>query len=159
MEYIGRDEDDRCIFCTLPRDGERLRENLVLARGRHAYVILNKYPYNNGHLLVVPFRHIAEFPALSAEEHVEIAHLVARSVEALRAEYEPDGFNLGMNLGRAGGAGIAGHLHQHVVPRWTGDTNFLPVLASTKSLPEHVLRTWDRLRPHLAPEDRGGDTA
>jgi ATP adenylyltransferase len=150
MEYIGRGEEDRCIFCSLPADGDRLRENLVLARGRHAYVILNKYPYNNGHLLVVPFRHIAEYPALTDEEHAEMAHLAARSVEALRAEYEPDGFNLGMNLGRAGGAGIAGHLHQHVVPRWSGDTNFLPVIGSTKSLPEHVLRTWDRLRPHLA---------
>ncbi len=155
MEFIARDgsEGDGCVFCTLPHELDRLRENLVLARGRTSFIILNKYPYNNGHLLVIPYRHIADFSAITAVEHEEISSLTTHAVEALRAEYAPDGFNLGMNLGRAGGAGIADHLHQHLVPRWTGDTNFLPILGGTKSLPEHILATWDRLRPHLAGAD------
>ena len=155
MEFLieARSGGDECVFCTLPHEEGRLRENLVVARGRHAFVILNKYPYNNGHLLVVPYRHIAEYTGLTPAEHAECARLTSRSIEALAAEYRPDGFNLGMNLGKAAGAGIAGHVHQHIVPRWGGDTNFMPVIAETKSLPEHLRRTWDRLRPHLAAED------
>jgi len=146
----SRDGDDRCVFCVLPHEEGRLRENLVVARGRSAFVILNKYHYNSGHLLVIPYRHTADLTDLTEEEHAECAALTVRSIEALRAEYRPEGFNLGTNLGKAAGAGIAGHLHHHIVPRWAGDTNFLPVLGETKSIPEHLLRTWDRLAPHFA---------
>lgn len=152
MEFIRGDDgpsDDRCIFCTLPHEPERLRENLVLARGRHSFVILNKYPYNNGHLMVIPYRHLDDFTALTDEEQTEIQRFTAASIAALRGAYSPDGFNLGMNLGRAGGAGIADHLHQHIVPRWQGDTNFMPVIGQTKSMPEHLANTFDQLRAHF----------
>ena len=155
MEFIrgAHDPDADCVFCTLPHQTDRLRENLLLARGRHVFVILNKFPYNNGHLMVIPYRHTAELPSLDEAEHAEMSRYTTLALGAMRDALGPDGFNLGMNLGRAGGAGIAEHLHQHVVPRWNGDTNFLPIIGETKSLPEHILATWDRLRPHFEGSD------
>lgn len=151
MEYILSDkESEGCIFCVKPRQEDRLAENLILCRRPLAFAIMNLFPYNNGHLMVVPFRHTAELGDLEDAEHVEVAGLLRASIEVLREAFHPDGFNLGVNLGRMAGAGIADHVHWHVVPRWVGDTNFLPVLADVKSIPEHVRTTYERLRPGFA---------
>jgi ATP adenylyltransferase len=140
LEYVQHaDELDRCIFC-------ESEEELLVHRGERALVVMNKFPYSSGHLLVAPHRHTGDFGALSADEAAEIHALAARGIEALRAEYRPDGFNLGWNIGRVAGAGIEDHVHLHVVPRWNGDTSFMPVLGDVKVLPEHLLRTAERLR-------------
>ena len=144
LEYVQHaDELDRCIFC-------EPEEELLIHRGMHALVMLNKFPYSSGHLLVAPHRHLGDFGTLNQAEVAEVHSLGARGIEALRAEYGPHGFNLGWNIGRVAGAGIEGHVHQHVVPRWNGDTSFMPVLGDVKVLPEHLLRTAERLRPHFA---------
>jgi ATP adenylyltransferase len=152
MAYIKGDaRAEGCIFCDLPAlDPGADSESLIVARGDLAFVILNKFPYNSGHLMVAPYRHTAEFEALDAAEHAEIAALTARVVEALKAVYTPEGFNIGFNLGRAGGAGIVDHLHNHVVPRWTGDTNYMTTVGVTKVLPESLEQTYARLAPILA---------
>jgi ATP adenylyltransferase len=144
LEYVSNADDlDRCIFC-------EPEEELLIARGPSALVVLNKFPYSSGHLLVAPQRHIGDFGALTDEEALEIHRLAARGMDALRAEYAPHGFNLGWNIGRVAGAGIEDHVHLHVVPRWNGDTSFMPVLGDVKVLPEHLLETARRLRPHFA---------
>jgi ATP adenylyltransferase len=144
LEYVSNADDlDRCIFC-------EPEEELLVARGSSALVVLNKFPYSSGHLLVAPQRHIGDFGALTDEEVLEIHGLAARGMDALRAEYAPHGFNLGWNIGRVAGAGIEDHVHLHVVPRWNGDTSFMPVLGDVKVLPEHLLETARRLRPHFA---------
>jgi ATP adenylyltransferase len=144
LEYIEQaDELDRCIFC-------EPEEELLVHSGEHALVVLNKYPYSSGHLLVAPHRHLGDFGLLSDDEVLEVHRLAARGVEALRAEYAPHGHNLGWNLGRVAGAGIEDHVHLHVVPRWNGDTSFMPVLADVKVLPEALVRTAERLRPHFS---------
>ena len=140
-----------CVFC----DRSRLpvaydRESLIVWRGEHNFVILNLYPYNSAHLMVVPFSHTADLPGLPVEVTAEMMALAQRMVSIIREEYRPEGFNLGMNLGRSAGAGVADHLHLHVVPRWAGDTNFMPVVGSTKVMPELLERTWERLRARLA---------
>ena len=143
LEYVQHaDELDRCIFC-------EPEPELLVHEGELAFVMLNKFPYSSGHLLIAPRRHLAEFGALSAEEALEIHTLAARGIEALRAEYKPHGFNVGWNLGRVAGAGIEDHVHMHVVPRWNGDTSFMPVLGDVKVLPEALERTAKRLRPHF----------
>lgn len=124
----------QCPFCRAPRRPDA--ESLIVHRGVHCYVVLNLYPYNPGHLLVCPYRHVAGYTELTATERDEFGALTAQAVEVLRAVSRPDGFNLGMNQGAVAGAGIAAHLHQHVVPRWTGDANFLPVVGQTKALPQ-----------------------
>jgi ATP adenylyltransferase len=144
LEYVQQaDELDRCIFC-------EPEPELLVHDGALAIVVLNKFPYSSGHLLVAPKRHVGDFGAVTDEEALEIHHLGARGVEALRVEYAPQGHNLGWNLGRAAGAGIEQHVHLHVVPRWNGDTSFMPVLGDTKVLPEALERTAKRLRPHFA---------
>jgi ATP adenylyltransferase len=143
LEYVSTADDlDRCIFC-------EPEEELLVARGETALVVLNKFPYSSGHLLVAPHRHVGDFGALSGEEALEVHRLAARGMDALRAEYAPHGFNLGWNIGRVAGAGIEDHVHLHVVPRWNGDTSFMPVLGDVKVLPEHLLETARRLRPRL----------
>lgn len=151
MAYIkGEARAEGCIFCDLPAlDASNDRDSLIVARGDTAFVILNKFPYNSGHLMVAAYRHTAEYEALTTDEHAEIASLTARCVAALKQAYGPEGFNLGYNLGRAGGAGIADHLHNHVVPRWTGDTNYMTTVGGTKVLPESLEETYDKLRPLL----------
>jgi ATP adenylyltransferase len=139
LEYIQQaDELDRCIFCE-PED------ELVVARGERALVVLNKFPYASGHLMVAPLRHTGEFGSLDDDEAAAVHALAARGIDALRTVYAPNGFNLGWNLGRVAGAGIEDHVHLHVVPRWNGDTNFMPVLADVKVLPEHLIETRRRL--------------
>ena len=152
MAYIQaakeQGEDDGCIFCDLPAEGDDERTK-ILVRGERAFVILNSFPYNPGHLMVAPFRHVGDFGAIETDEFAEVDALLTRSVRALEEEMEPHGFNLGMNLGRVAGAGIPGHLHWHVVPRWNGDTNFMPVVGQTRVLPELLDETYARLLPRL----------
>jgi len=152
MEYLEAEKDAPsdagCVFCALledPSGGDRL-----LARTELAFVTLAKYPYNPGHLLVLPTRHVAELEELSAEESADVSALLKRGIEALRAESDPHGFNVGLNLGRVAGAGIPGHLHWHLVPRWGGDTNFMPVVGETRVLPQLLSETYERLRPRFA---------
>jgi ATP adenylyltransferase len=144
LEYIARaDEQDGCIFCGAAAGSDEA--GLVVHRGEHAFVLLNKFPYSSGHLMVAPFRHVGDFGELESDEAVEIHRLAAQGLGALAAVYSPQGYNLGWNLGRIAGAGIVDHVHEHVVPRWAGDTNFMPVLADVKVLPEHLLETRQRL--------------
>lgn len=142
-----------CVFCdALQSPASRDRKNLVLLRGTHNFVILNLYPYNSAHLMVVPNRHTADFPSLDAATLAEMMALIQRMVLAIKAEYNPEGFNMGMNMGRVAGAGVADHVHMHLVPRWAGDTNFMPVVGATKVLPELLETTYDRLKTRLAME-------
>jgi ATP adenylyltransferase len=151
MQYIeaARDTElEGCVFCRLLEvgdpDGDR-----VLARDELAFVTLAKYPYNPGHLLILPVRHTGDLEDLSEEEESAIARMLRRSLRALRAAGDPQGFNVGVNLGRVAGAGIPEHLHWHVVPRWRGDTNFMPVVGQTRVLPELLQETYLKLRPHF----------
>ena len=138
----GRDAQD-CPFCVVPTMSDE--DGLVVARGGLAYVELHRYPYNTGHVLVCPYRHIGDYADLEREELVEMAELTQTAVRVLRSGYGAEGVNLGMNLGAVAGAGITGHVHQHAVPRWRGDSNFLPIVARTKSLPELLGQTRERL--------------
>jgi ATP adenylyltransferase len=135
-----------CIFCDLPRSTND-RENLILGRTQHTFSILNRFPYNNGHLMVVPRVHGGDLLALSKEAHAELAEMLRVALGLLSKAYPADGYNLGMNLGKAAGAGIADHLHWHIVPRWAGDTNFMPVVGKTKVMIEYLYEGWDKLRP------------
>jgi ATP adenylyltransferase len=147
LEYVQQaGEEDRCVFCAEAASELEQAESLLVHRGKTAAVILNKYPYSSGHLMVAPARHLGSLDALDDAEALEIHGLAVAAMSALTESYGPDGFNLGWNLGRPAGAGIADHVHLHVVPRWSGDTNFMPVLADVKVLPEHLLTTRDRLR-------------
>ena len=152
MAYIKGDErQSTCFLCdaaSAPPDKDD--DLLVLARGDHAFVIMNIYPYNTGHLMIAPYRHIGELDDLEHPEFDEIWQWTRRSVKALRDAFEPHGFNIGINLGEAAGAGVPGHFHLHIVPRWGGDTNFMPVVGDTKVLPEMLQETYGRLRPLLA---------
>ena len=140
LEYIGSaDEQDGCIFCRALEGSDE--EGLVVRRGERAFVLMNKFPYASGHLLVAPVRHVGDFAELDADEAVEIHRLASQGMGALAQVYEPQGYNLGWNLGRIAGAGITDHVHLHLVPRWAGDTNFMPVLADVKVLPEHLVET------------------
>ena len=135
MAYIkGEGKDDGCPFCSIPALSDE--DGLVVERGELAYAVLNLYPYNAGHLMLVPFRHVASYDELTREEAAEVADLTQHALRALRHATGAQGFNVGMNLGVVGGAGIAAHLHQHVVPRWGGDTNFMPVVGHTRVLPQ-----------------------
>jgi len=146
LEYIVGDKEDGCIFCEFPRRGDD-EEHLILDRGLHAFVIMNAYPYSNGHLLIAPYRHVGEITELGDDECAEIMRLSRKCCAVLREAVRPDGFNLGMNLGTAAGAGIADHIHMHVVPRWNGDTNFMPVFADVKVIPEALHVTYAKLKP------------
>ena len=152
MELIEKDAPGKsCIFCELPRSAND-RETLVLGRTQRTFAVLNRFPYNNGHLMVVPRSHVGELHLLAREEHEELAEMLRVAVRLVGRAYAPAGHNIGMNLGRAAGAGIADHLHWHVVPRWAGDTNFMPVLGDTKVMIEHLHKSWDRLRPLFEAE-------
>jgi ATP adenylyltransferase len=145
MEYIqaARDEtDEGCPFCALLEADER-----VLSRTDHAFVTLAKYPYNPGHLLILPVRHVGDVEELTEDEAGALAALLRRSIHAVREVSDPGGFNVGLNLGRIAGAGLPDHLHWHVVPRWGGDTNFMPVIGQTRVLPELLEDTFAKLRP------------
>ncbi len=145
MKYVQNEEKpEGCIFCTLPKETD---ENaLILRRGKSAYVILNRFPYSSGHLMIVPFEHRHNLDLLSETNRSEIMELMTRSISVLGQVYQPDGFNIGGNIGAAGGAGVAEHVHLHVLPRWSGDTNFMTTVANTRVLPEELITTWQRLR-------------
>lgn len=152
MEYIRDLHKERdCIFCELPAlDPANDPESLIVARGQYAFVLLNKFPYNTGHLLVSPYRHTARFEDLGTEEHAEMSAWVSQCIRALESAYRPQGYNMGVNQGSAAGAGIAEHLHSHVVPRWAGDTNYMTTVGGTKVLPETLEETYAKLRPLVA---------
>jgi len=144
---------DGCIFCNLTEPG---RDELILVRGRVSFVILNLYPYNNGHLMVVPQRHVANLASTTEEERAELMRLTRHAEIAVNEAYSPQGINMGINLGRPAGAGVLDHLHVHVVPRWNGDTNFMTVIGDVRVLPEDLATTAKKLRPifeRLAVED------
>jgi len=144
LEYVASaDEDDGCVFCRAVEGDDEA--SLVVRRGERAFVLLNRFPYASGHLMVAPKRHVGDFGGLAPEEAAEIHTLAARGIDALKETYRPDGFNLGWNLGRVAGAGVVDHVHLHVVPRWSGDTNFMPVLADLKVIPEHLAESRRRL--------------
>ena len=136
-------DDGECPFCTIPALSDP--DGLIVRRGEVAYAVLNLYPYNPGHLMVCPYRHVADYTELTGDETAEVAELTAGAMRAVRAASGADGFNIGMNQGAVAGAGIAAHLHQHVVPRWSGDTNFMPVVGQTKVLPQLLRDTRDLL--------------
>ena len=147
LEYIAQaHEQVGCVFCTEAAGALAQTESLLVRDGDTAIALLNKFPYSSGHLMVAPRRHVGGLSELTDEEALEIHRLAVDAVEVLMGDYGAGGFNLGWNLGRVAGAGIADHVHLHVVPRWAGDTNFMPVLADVKVLPEHLLETRDRLR-------------
>jgi ATP adenylyltransferase len=144
LEYIQQaDELEGCIFCLAAAGPDE--EGLIVHRGGHAFVLLNKFPYASGHLLVAPYRHVADFGELSDDEALELHRLAERGMAALAETFSPQGYNVGWNLARIAGAGVVDHVHLHVVPRWAGDTNFMPVLADVKVLPEHLLETRAKL--------------
>jgi ATP adenylyltransferase len=145
--------NDGCIFCQITEPG---RDDLILVRGRVSYVVLNLYPYNNGHLMVVPNRHVATLATTTSEEQAELMRLTRHAEMALTEAYTPQGINIGVNLGRPAGAGVLDHLHVHLVPRWNGDTNFMTVVGNVRVLPEDLGATAKRLRPifeRLAKDD------
>lgn len=147
MAYISNDKkDEGCVFCQkLAQGPEQDRENYVLFRGQYTSVILNLYPYNNGHLMVLPYEHVGSLEELPLEVQAEMMHLVSYFIQLLRQAMNPAGFNIGINIGKAAGAGIDDHIHIHVVPRWHGDTNFMSVIADMRVIPEWLDTTYDKL--------------
>ncbi len=147
MEYILRAKDEKpepCIFCTrIEKDEDE--KNLILHRSSHGFIIMNRFPYNNGHLMVVPYRHSGNILDLTPEENQDLSYLIQLSVEALNRVMSPHGFNIGMNLGKVAGAGVDSHLHYHIVPRWNGDTNFMPIISDTKVVSEALDKTYHKL--------------
>ncbi len=156
MAYLSGEEKPRregCIFCWKPLEGED-EANLILERREHCFTLMNLYPYSNSHLMVVPYRHTADFTSLSAGELLDCQQGIVRVIQVLKDSVDPQGFNVGMNMGQAGGAGIAAHLHWHVVPRWNGDTNFMPVTGGTKVISESIQEGYQRLKAAWHGKDR-----
>ncbi|MCE4600343.1 MAG: HIT domain-containing protein [Desulfurococcales archaeon] len=148
MKYItGSERHEGCVFCKAPELDDK--SALIVYRGRLSYVILNKYPYNSGHVMIVPYRHVSSIEDLTLPELAEMSLLVKATLKALREAYKPHGFNIGVNIGEAAGAGIAGHVHIHVLPRWCGDTNFTVMFSATKVVPEELEATYEKLKSIL----------
>ena len=146
LEYItDASKNEGCIFCQKSKEKDD-KANLIVHRGKTAFVIMNKYPYNNGHLLIVPFKHTDEMSSLNDEEKLELFDLLRYAQDVLKEVMKPQGFNIGMNLGRLAGAGIIDHIHFHIVPRWGGDTNFMPIVGHTKVISEALEQTWEKLK-------------
>lgn len=153
LEYILGPKPDECVFC-VPKTADEDEQRLILARGRTCYVLLNKFPYANGHMMVAPYRHVSCLTELSTEESQEMMVWMRRCVAVLKEALHPQGINAGFNLGEAAGAGIAAHLHFQIVPRWNGDASFMAVFADTHILPEHLLSTYRRLKPFFAEPEK-----
>lgn len=149
-------EDGGCVFCRILGSGEPSAENGIVWRGARSWVVLNAYPYTNGHQLVLPCRHLAELDELSADESTDLWAATRAAVAAATAAYGPDGINVGANFGRAAGAGIPRHLHLHVVPRWSGDTNFMTTVGGVRVMPEPLTETWRKLRAAWPPRGEAG---
>ena len=145
LEYILGEREEGCVFCKKPAQKGQERENLILDSSEKSFVVMNRYPYNPGHLMVVPRRHVSDLTVLDADEMADISRFLQRAAAVLGTVFRPEGFNVGLNLGEAGGAGIRDHLHWHIVPRWLGDTNFLPVFSDTRSIPQALDSTWEAL--------------
>jgi len=148
IDYILSKKPEGCIFCDKPKESRDM-DNYILYRGRHHFIILNAFPYNNGHMMVVPYRHTATLSGWGPEEQQEMMQLADLCVQLLRETMHPDGFNLGINMGLVGGAGIADHIHLHIVPRWNGDTNFMPVLSDNRVISEALQATYGKLKEAL----------
>ncbi len=151
MEYLMSDKVDGCIFCDKPAENDD-RKNFILLKSEHSFIMLNAYPYNNGHLMIAPFRHVASLNELSSSERADLMETVAAAEAVLMRAYDPQGMNVGINMGHCAGAGVPGHVHVHIVPRWEGDTNFMPVVGRTRVLPELIEETFVRLVNHLDGE-------
>jgi ATP adenylyltransferase len=149
MEEVAHGKQAECFFCDAVKS-TRDEETLVVNRGKKIFAILNRYPYTSGHLMIVPYAHVAELHLCDAEALQEMMEMAQRVETAFRTSYKPDGVNLGMNLGKAAGAGVEGHLHLHVLPRWFGDTNFMTVTGETRVHPEELQTTYEKLRKALA---------
>jgi len=157
MQYIegmNPTQPGGCIFCEKP-DEQKDEKNYILLRARTCYSIMNIYPYNNGHLMVVPYRHTSNFGDLSPEERLELMDVTNLIIETIKCTMRPDGFNIGMNLGRVAGAGIENHLHLHIVPRWNGDTNFMPIIGNSKVISESLENTYAKLKKAIAVKNGG----
>lgn len=144
MTYILDNEQKGCIFCKKPKE-KKDRENLILYRGRYACVMMNRFPYNNGHLMVFPKRHCPRLEELKDKEFYELFLLIKTSIRVIKDQLHPNGFNIGVNVGKVGGAGFDRHVHFHIVPRWNGDTNFMPVISDTKVIPEYLETTYQKI--------------
>ena len=144
MSYINEEKPSGCIFCEKPKGDDS--KMLILFRGRYSFAIMNKYPYNNGHIMVAPYKHISNFEDLTADEFSELFRLFSKSINILKRKFCADGINAGLNLGKVAGAGVLDHVHLHIVPRWNGDTNFMPVIAETKVMPQHLKSTYNQLK-------------
>ena len=140
--------EEECIFCAKPAEGDD-RENLIVHRGERCFVLLNLYPYTNGHLMIAPFEHVGRIQDIAPETTAEMMALSQQAISVLQEKYEPHGFNVGFNQGRVAGAGVEHHIHMHVVPRWGGDTNFMPVLADTRVMPQTLEQTYEALLGEL----------
>ncbi len=152
IDYILSKKPPGCIFCDKPAENKD-EENLILFRGKYHFIIMNAYPYNNGHMMVVPYRHTASLSAWAEQEQQEMMQLADLCVDLLKRTMHPDGFNLGINMGLVGGAGVADHIHLHIVPRWNGDTNFMPVLSDTRVISEGLQATYRKLKAALDEMD------
>ena len=149
MKYIESPRRETCIFC-IGDDESKDKENLVVYRGSKSFIIMNRYPYNTGHLMIAPYRHVGDLTQLSDEELLDLMKNVNLSIKILRETFKPEGFNIGVNIGRVAGAGIEDHVHIHVVPRWAGDTNFMPTIAQVKVIPELLETTYNKLKEALS---------
>ena len=158
MAFIKGHKPERCIFCAMAKENKDT-ENFILHRGENAFVIMNLYPYNHAHLMVCPYAHEKGIDLLPRETAAGMMEKVRLSVRVLRAALNPEGFNIGINMGKAAGAGIEDHVHIHIVPRWVGDTNFMPLLSEVKAMPEHLASTYEKLFPFFQKEagSRQGD--
>ena len=148
VKDAAQDAEEECIFCAKPRAGDD-EENLIVHRGEHSFVMLNKFPYTNGHLMVAPYDHTGRLQELGSETVAEIMALAQRAMDRLEQVYAPNGYNVGFNQGRVAGAGVEHHIHMHVVPRWGGDTNFMPVIADTRVMPQTLEQSFEALRGAL----------
>ncbi|WP_018125164.1 HIT family protein [Desulfovibrio oxyclinae] len=146
LDYILGPKPDECVFC-IPQHTEEDEERLILVRGEHCFVIMNKFPYNNGHLMVTPYRHVSCLTELTDEERNDCMLWINRAVDVMNRAFSPQGVNMGLNIGEAAGAGIAAHMHFQIVPRWNGDSSFMAVFGETSVIPEHLLSTYRRLKP------------
>jgi len=149
IEYILMEKIKECIFCKAAKENKD-DENLVLWRGKYSFVMLNRYPYNSGHLMIAPYTHTGDIEQLKKEELDEIIILIQKSVKLLKKALKPDGFNIGINIGKVAGAGIEDHIHVHIVPRWNGDTNFMPIIGDTKVVNQYLSETLDFLRKYIS---------
>ena len=145
MEYILKEKKEGCIFCEKPKENQD-EKNYILYRGKFCFVILNAFPYNNGHLMIAPYDHIKNIEELKSETLIELMSLCQRSITVLKERMNPQGFNIGINMGKFAGAGILEHVHLHIVPRWEGDTNFMPVISDTRVIPQYLSETYDLLK-------------